>query len=64
MTEALIGYGSEFWLDDDTNVLTELGEILSVTPPNPQVDDVDAFVVFFDSLGGGNAILHAAFVSG
>ena len=45
MTEALIGYGSEFHLDDDTDptpVLTELGEILSVTPPNPQVEDVEA----------------------
>ena len=44
MTEALIGYGSEFHLDDDagTPVLTELGEILSVTPPNPQVEDVEA----------------------
>lgn len=43
MTESLIGYGSEFHLDDDaaTPVLTELGEILSVTPPNPQVEDVE-----------------------
>ena len=44
MTSALIGYGAEFHLDDDagTPVLTELAEILSVTPPNPQVADVEA----------------------
>lgn len=42
MTEALIGYNTEFWLDNASAVLTELGEILSVTPPNPQVADVEA----------------------
>lgn len=42
MTEALIGYGTEFWLDNASNVLTQLDEILSVTPPNPQVADVEA----------------------
>lgn len=42
MTDALIGYGTEFWLDNDTNVLTQLGEILSVTPPNPQIAEVEA----------------------
>lgn len=42
MTEAAIGYGTEFWLDNGSAVLTELGEILSVTPPNPQVADVEA----------------------
>jgi predicted secreted protein len=42
MTNARIGSSAEFWLADDAGVLTELEEILSVTPPNPQVDDVEA----------------------
>ena len=44
-TDALIGLGAEFHLEDDTSptpVLVQLGEILSVTPPNPQVEDVEA----------------------
>lgn len=42
MTEALIGYGTEFWLDNAAGTLTQLDEVLSVTPPNPQVSDVEA----------------------
>lgn len=42
MTDARIGYGTEFWLDNASNVLTQLGEILSVTTPNPQIADVEA----------------------
>jgi predicted secreted protein len=45
MTAARIGYGTEFWLEDDTSptpVLTQLGEILSVSVPNSQVEDVEA----------------------
>lgn len=41
-TEALIGLGAEFHLEDDASLLTQLGEILSVTPPNPTVEDVEA----------------------
>lgn len=41
-TEAQIGWGTEFWLDNASGTLTELGEITSVTPPNPQVADVEA----------------------
>lgn len=43
-TEAQIGLGTEFWLDNaaGTPVLTKLGEILSVTPPNPQTEEVEA----------------------
>lgn len=43
-TEAQIGLGAQFWLDNDagTPVLTKLGEILSVTLPNPQVEEVEA----------------------
>jgi predicted secreted protein len=45
MTDARIGYGTEFWLEDDTSptpVLTQLGEILSVSVPNSQIEDVEA----------------------
>lgn len=42
MTSAKIGYGSQFWLDNDAAVLTKLGEITGVTLPNPQVEDVEA----------------------
>jgi predicted secreted protein len=42
MTTAKIGWGTQFWLDNASGVLTELAEILSVTLPNPQVDDVEA----------------------
>lgn len=43
-TEAQIGLGTEMWLDNNagTPVLTKLGEILSVTPPNPQTEQVEA----------------------
>lgn len=49
MTTALIGYGAEFWLDNASNVLTQIAEITAVTPPNPQVDQVEA--TNFDSPG-------------
>jgi len=42
MTSALIGWSTQFWLDDALGALTELAEIFAVTPPNPQVDDVEA----------------------
>ena len=41
-TEVGIGLGSEFWLDNASNTLTQLGEILSVSPPNSQQADVEA----------------------
>jgi len=41
-TEVGIGWGAEFHLDNASDVLTELGEVLSVTPPNPQTADVVA----------------------
>lgn len=43
-TEAQIGLGTEFWLGNNvaTPVLTKLGEIISVTPPNPQTAEVEA----------------------
>lgn len=42
MTDAAIGYGCEFWLENNSATLTELAEIISVNPPNPQTADVEA----------------------
>src|SRR3990167_1671588 len=42
MTNARIGYGAEFWLENNSAVLTQLDEVISVTPPNSQTADVDA----------------------
>jgi predicted secreted protein len=42
MTDARIGWSTEFWLDDENGVLQQLDEIIAVTPPNPQVEDVEA----------------------
>lgn len=41
-TGAGIGLGSEFHLANASAVLTQIAEIKSITPPNPQQDDVDA----------------------
>jgi predicted secreted protein len=41
-TNVGIGSGAEFWLDSASDVLTQLSEVLSVTPPNPQTEDVEA----------------------
>jgi hypothetical protein len=41
-TNAAIGLGSEFWLDNASGTLTQVGEILTVTPPNPQTAEVEA----------------------
>lgn len=41
-TNVGIGLGSQFWLANASAVLTQLDELLSVTPPNPQNDDVEA----------------------
>lgn len=43
MTTAVgIGLGSQFWLDNASAALTQLDELLEVTPPNPQIADVEA----------------------
>lgn len=43
MTTAVgIGSGAQFWLDNDTDTLTQLGEILGVPNPNVQTDEVEA----------------------
>ena len=41
-TNVGIGLGTEFWLDNAAGSLTQLSEVLGVTPPNPQVADVEA----------------------
>ncbi len=42
MTDARIGYSSEVWLDNASNVLTQLEEVISISVPNAQVEDVEA----------------------
>ncbi len=41
-TAAKTGWGGEFHLDDASNVLTELGEVVSFTLPNSVVETLDA----------------------
>lgn len=42
MTSARIGHGTCFFLDDASDTLTELSELIGITTPNFQTDDVDA----------------------
>ena len=42
MTEAQIGWGAEFHLDDNVGALTELGEITGISLPSPETTEVDA----------------------
>lgn len=42
MTAALIGHGSAVFMDNSTGVSTELGEITSLTLPNPETQEVEA----------------------
>ena len=42
MTSARIGWSAELWLDNDSDVLTQLSEVISITPPQSVADDVDA----------------------
>lgn len=32
MTDAMTGYGSEFWLEDENGVLQEMGELIALEP--------------------------------
>ena len=41
-TSVGIGSGAQFWLDNASNVLTQLSEVISVSLPNSQVEDVEA----------------------
>jgi predicted secreted protein len=42
MTEARIGWGTEVWLDNASNVLTQLEECTAIGLPNGEVEDVEA----------------------
>jgi predicted secreted protein len=42
MTEAQIGWGAEFWLDNSSGTLTELGEITGIGLPSPETAEVEA----------------------
>lgn len=42
MTDARIGHGAQFFLDDDADSLTELTEVTGITPPSFTTDDVEA----------------------
>ncbi len=43
-TRAIIGYGTTVFLSDSSSpgVFTQIQEVIEVTPPNAQVDDVEA----------------------
>lgn len=41
MTNALIGWDAEFWLDDAGGTLTQIAEVTAITPPNPQTADIE-----------------------
>lgn len=49
MSDALIGWDAEFWLDNASGTLTQIAEITAVTPPNPQTDQIE--VTNFQSPG-------------
>jgi predicted secreted protein len=42
MTEARIGWGTEVWLDNASNALTQLEECISIGLPDGEVEDVEA----------------------
>lgn len=41
-TEAQIGYGAELWIDNASGTLTEIAEVIEITPPNPQTAEQEA----------------------
>lgn len=42
MTDALTGYGSEFWLENDADTLTEVGELIAIEPGSETWGTADA----------------------
>lgn len=42
MTDARIGWSAEFWLAAANGTLTQLDEIITITPPQSVADDVEA----------------------
>lgn len=49
MTDARIGHGAEFWLDDASDTLTQLDEMIGLDLPDFETEDVDA--THFQSVG-------------
>lgn len=49
MANVVIGYGAEAWLDNASDVSTKIGEVTSISLPNPQQADVEA--THFESPG-------------
>lgn len=41
-TEAQIGYGAEFWIENNLGVLTEVGEVIGISLPSPETAEVEA----------------------
>jgi predicted secreted protein len=41
-TDAQIGYGAELWIDNSSGTLTEIAEVIEITPPNPQTAEQEA----------------------
>lgn len=42
MTDAQIGWGAQFWLDNNLGTLVELGEITGISLPAPETTEVEA----------------------
>jgi len=42
MTDALTGYGSEFWLENSSGVLTEMGELIALEPGSEEWGTTEA----------------------
>lgn len=42
MSDTKIGWGASVWMEDETNTLTELAEVIELAIPNPQIDEVEA----------------------
>jgi len=52
MANVKIGYGAGLWIADDADALTEIAEVISISLPNPQQNDVLA--THFKSPGRAN----------
>lgn len=42
MTTALLGYGATYAIDDGAGQFVPLAEVVDITPPNQQIEDVEA----------------------
>lgn len=42
MATVKIGYGAQWWVTNDTDVLTKIAELIEIGLPNPQVDEHEA----------------------